>query len=691
MFLLKHDHWIQTATYSECSGQKMFDEMLGKDFDTMADQLQFRVLQRRKRKILKQSTICSSSLGKQTNATKSNSSFRTARPPIISRSTTRRLPLVLLTTLTLLLIPTFTTSKGITLHDLISPKTYDPNDISTTCYAPLVASDTNGDGIVQTNEYVTFVASLSDGYYNVTTFDALPFVVKINFVYLSCLCNYNGGGDGCCAGENTGLFVSGAEAGDVPTEEEQVYLETVCGDTQGSIDYAIEQEAVAGPTSVPGGVPTVSPATSPTLSPVTSPTASPIESPTSSPVTSPTTSPIESPTTSPIESPTSSPVKSPTTSPMLSPTSSPIASPTATPAVTPTISPVVTSTPVGQPTASPVIIPSSSSVPTSVTTTKEPSALIVPEPTISPTKAPSKAETEPPVAVSPTTKQPTATTPIPAPTPQETTIAPTISLAPSNVPSINAVVTSPDESRGGDEETTSEGLSAGGIAGITLAAVFLAYAWLYGLATWKKHRWNPRPEDPSLEGIIDKDGDLEAGTANGTDKNGPSPSNEREETVAYEKNGAAPQSTSKAAALVSGGPYSPENLCDSPPPELDAASSSDDESSSAGASGWSTSDGLSSLNTAPSYDASEGVAPGTPGSMLAAIGVASAITTTAALAGKSNPAKRSVDYDETGSISSARAMASQAVGVHSSPSEPSQSKVTRSDLDAAIEGERIHY
>jgi len=262
---------------------------------------------------------------------------------------------------------------------------------------------------------------------------------------------------------------------------------------------------------------------------------------------------------------------------------------------------------------------------------------------------------------------------------------PTSSQAPSNTPSIASGVTSPDESRGGDDETSSEGLSAGGIAAIALAAVFLAYAWFYGLATWKKHRWNPRPEDPSLEEIVDKDRDLEAGDVNGTGGSAPSTSNEREETVTNVKNGVAQQLMPKAAALVSEGPYSPANLCDSPPPELDAVSSSNDESSSAGASGWSTSDGLSSLNTAPSYDASEGVAPGTPGSMLAAIGVAGAITTTAALAGRNTPSKRNIDYDETGSISSARAMASQALGVQSSPSQPSQSKVTRSDLDAAIE------
>jgi hypothetical protein len=110
--------------------------------------------------------------------------------------------------------------------------------------------------------------------------------------------------------------------------------------------------------------------------------------------------------------------------------------------------------------------------------------------------------------------------------------------------------------------------------------------------------------------------------------------------------------------------------------------SDDDSSSSAGQSGWSSSQGLSSLNTA-SFDAGEdgsmlsGGATGrhvaAGGSALAAIGVASAVTYNTVK--KSSPPQKMVKQryadDDDGSISSEEGMAAA---------------VSRKDLDAAIEG-----
>lgn len=130
----------------------------------------------------------------------------------------------------------------------ISPKTksFDPNDdLTTTCLAPLAAADANANGIVQIDEYASFVSSLSgnDYQYDVSSFDDLPYAVKVNFLTLSCACR-DIRGDGCCTGDNVGLFVSGAREGEVPTDEEERYFRRVCGDTQTSIDEAQRWEGV---------------------------------------------------------------------------------------------------------------------------------------------------------------------------------------------------------------------------------------------------------------------------------------------------------------------------------------------------------------------------------------------------------------------------------------------------------------
>ena len=162
-----------------------------------------------------------------------------------------------------------TPSRGITFHDIISShllpaRTYDPNDIQTTCYAPLYDADVDGDGIVQSDEYVTFIAELSEGQFDVDKYKDLPFVLKVNFVYLSCLCEYYPRNTirKCCEGTNGGIYTSGAGGFEVPTPEEELYLETVCNDTQGSIEYAKKER-------MPSAEPTKgSPSDRPSPSPV---------------------------------------------------------------------------------------------------------------------------------------------------------------------------------------------------------------------------------------------------------------------------------------------------------------------------------------------------------------------------------------------------------------------------------------
>ena len=125
------------------------------------------------------------------------------------------------------------------------PREYDPNNPAETCYNILFNSDDSGDGLVDRDEYMSFVGQLSDGTLNATNYIDLPFVVKINFVYLSCLCmshpeNLMVGGQ-CCEGDNGGIDVLGAGPGETPTATEEEYLTTVCSDTQGAINLYMEE------------------------------------------------------------------------------------------------------------------------------------------------------------------------------------------------------------------------------------------------------------------------------------------------------------------------------------------------------------------------------------------------------------------------------------------------------------------
>ena len=177
-----------------------------------------------------------------------------------------------------ILLPTSINSqslfRGISFTELVEPyvaaRMYDPNNPSETCFDVLYESDADGNGIVTNDEYNTFVAQLSEGDFNVTNYIDLPFVIKVNFVYLSCLCRFlPENSDECCKGPDGGIYTSGAGPDEVPTDDEEAYLVTVCSETQGAIDYA-RDETTSSPTIVTTDSPTVGPTSPPSVEPTKS-------------------------------------------------------------------------------------------------------------------------------------------------------------------------------------------------------------------------------------------------------------------------------------------------------------------------------------------------------------------------------------------------------------------------------------
>jgi len=175
---------------------------------------------------------------------------------------------ILLSFLLITLLPTITTS--ISFPELVEPyisRIYDPNNPSESCFTKLYESDIDGNGIVTNDEYTTFVSELSEGTFNETNYIDLPFVLKVNFVYLSCLCTImEGSNSDCCTGADGGIFVAGSNPNETPSELEEAYLITVCSETQGAIDYAVD-ELTSSPTVVTTSSPTVGVTQAPSAQP----------------------------------------------------------------------------------------------------------------------------------------------------------------------------------------------------------------------------------------------------------------------------------------------------------------------------------------------------------------------------------------------------------------------------------------
>jgi len=238
---------------------------------------------------------------------------------------------------------------------------------------------------------------------------------------------------------------------------------------------------------------------------------------------------------------------------------------------------------------------------------------------------------------------------------------PSLSSQPSTIegetgissPSNPNSVETPDGGLGAGD-TKSESLSTGGIAGIAIASVLVAYVALYAYASKKRKR---EGGDPDLSDVRNKDlDDLEAGmvvenkdqeekdqenkdASGGEDESGeygkvrgsfgsPGEKSSSSDTPSRGSDDAADYIPQSADAVPRSPPASsniPLISSVPPSPKRRGARSSSDDSSSCGESGWSSSAGWSSLNTG-SFDAGtdDGLLPGSPDRLLATVSAAGA-------------------------------------------------------------------
>jgi hypothetical protein len=187
-----------------------------------------------------------------------------------------------------------------------------------TCYTNLFTSDSDGDGRVDNEEYVTFVKlqDTSGLLQSFSSFVELPIMLQSNFFTLSCFCRSQAGSaSDCCVGDNAHISTNGTNPLDTPTEEQEQYLNLVCGLTDRAIDMTVAELSTPSPTifptiqpsvrppvitSRPTDVPTTAVTTSPpTVAPTIITTGAPTSTPTANP--NPTVSPSPTVTYEPVE------------------------------------------------------------------------------------------------------------------------------------------------------------------------------------------------------------------------------------------------------------------------------------------------------------------------------------------------------------------------------------------------------
>jgi len=258
-----------------------------------------------------------------------------------------------------------TLGSNITLQEMVDPQE---------CYNALYSSDSNGDGKVNSTEYITVNQILGpDGFVaNVTSFQDLPLVIQGTFIVLACQCtSFPNATTDCCMGDNANLNIDGTAPGQTPTEEQMKYLDKVCLRTVLAIQASLGTEAPTfSPSMSPTRIENVFPTTSPSTSPLASSVPSQVASAAPSKVASAAPSKVAS--GAPSEVASAAPTEVASAAPSTTPTEIPTSMPQTLPPVSSAPSMKESSVPTGVVTAVP------SSTPTDKPSTMAPTSPLVP-------------------------------------------------------------------------------------------------------------------------------------------------------------------------------------------------------------------------------------------------------------------------------------------------------------------------
>lgn len=228
------------------------------------------------------------------------------------------------------------------------------------------------------------------------------------------------------------------------------------------------------------------------------------------------------------------------------------------------------------------------------------------------------------------------------------------STAPTSSSEVYAGSTSEATPNPGTKEPEPEPIPAGGVAGIVLSSAIVLFAVAYIYSNKKRKR--EEEDDPDLRDVRNKElDDLEAGqgtidvaeayaganVGSGKDVIGSEAGQvSGQHQVSDNDDDDDEEEDETFIGIITDDTLKLSDIAARPPPSLAGTSliaptspkrdQFHDDSSSAGESGWSSSAGLSSLNTS-SFDngTDDGLMPGSPGRLLATIGVADAAATSA--------------------------------------------------------------
>lgn len=188
----------------------------------------------------------------------------------------------------LLFLPSVSANKfGVAVARLIDDEKLEK------CNIDLIHSDQNENVELDSNEFVSFIDSLSDGRIHGESFSDIPLHLRMVFHWSACSCIYEADEtDRCCIGVAAHVNINVARSS-LPYIMNDVF----CSELAQGIRDVEDMFLTPSPTLPPTPSPTSGPTTSPTSTLSTSPSVAPVASPTSTPTSTPTNTPSVAPLT----------------------------------------------------------------------------------------------------------------------------------------------------------------------------------------------------------------------------------------------------------------------------------------------------------------------------------------------------------------------------------------------------------